>query len=72
MRLEQMMRVDEIHNCFRRDMDAAGYIIDEAFLVSRGLTGTTTVRFTTNSIDQFDGESFAEIQAVIPQRSHNP
>lgn len=64
MRLKQCMAVDQIYNCYASDMDRAGYIIDEAFLRERGLTTATIVRFTTDSLDNFDAESLAEIQAV--------
>ena len=57
-RQKQEMRVVEISECYSRDLDRAGIILDDL----RGITAKTVVRFTTDSTDHFDSESFAEIQ----------
>ena len=63
MRQKQKMTVDELTACYAADLDRGGYILDDEWLEERGLTESTTVRFTTDSLDRFDGESMAGIQA---------
>lgn len=63
MRKEQSMTIDQIYDSYTADLDRCGYLLDDEFIKSRGLTEKTRVRFTTDSSDRFDAESFNEIQA---------
>lgn len=61
MRKQQRWTLAEVRRLYASDLEKHGYILD-ANAVGPQATKDTLMRFTTDSSDHFDAESFAEIQ----------